>query len=236
MVRVASFEYEADMCKTLSKQLAQLSRRIRVVRHLQVATDIPDYVITFTPESVGSVPRFSSLECAALAQLRRDGRASAPGVAKELFAQQSRIELALQRVVKLGHARREDGEFIPTSTALMSARTIAIEAKLTRWRDAVDQAVRYKRFSNASFVALPSEVVDARRASFERDCVADEIGLIAVSRGKFSIEVPAPFVENWSADWLWAVTRSLSAELSGIRRTSGRRRANCADGSSSFAR
>ena len=234
MVRVRSFEYEADMCATLSRQLARLAgNRFRVVRHLAVGAEIPDYVATYAPSM--TVPRLSSVDCAVWSQLREVGPMRGDELADRLFSQRGTIDAALARLTKLGYASAASSSFAAIDL-LSSARVIAIEAKLTRWRDALAQAVSYRRFSNASYVALPHDVLQARLGQFAQDCERTSVGLLAVRRGRITIEIPAGFHEPFTPDWVWTITRSLNAEVSAKRRTSGKRRASCVDDSSSFLR
>lgn len=231
MGRLYAFEYEAEMCATLTTQLERLcSSGFRVSRHLHVGAEIPDYVVAFAPQS-HEISRLGALECAVLAKLHDLCCARAEEIAVILFARSERVEAALQTLRKLGYAARNADRYAP-SCRLQGASVVAIEAKLTRWKDALEQAVSYRRFSNASFVALPWDVVDARRATFVRDCSAASIGLISVASGRMSIEVAPPFHQPRTAEWVWTAVRALASEKP---RTSEKRQASCVDGSSSFA-
>lgn len=71
-----------------------------------------------------------------------------------------------------------------------NGRLVAFEAKLTRWRDALDQAYRNTSFSHYSYVVLPENQATSalrKRHEFERRGV----GLCAIGVGGVSIMVPA---------------------------------------------
>lgn len=70
-------------------------------------------------------------------------------------------------------------------------KLIAFEAKLTRWRTAVNQAYRNSSFAHYSYVLLPTDVISnaiKRKHEFERR----GLGLCSVSPEGISIEIFAP--------------------------------------------
>lgn len=237
MVTASSFAYEADLCRTLTRELLSkmASDEIRVVRHLQVATEIPDYVLVHSGEAQSVAPRLSSMECAVLAQLHW-GETARDAIADHLFSQPWRIEAALTRLVRLGLATVVGTAYASATEVLRHARVIAIEAKLTRWADALDQARSYRRFANASYVALPLDVLRRRREHFRRDCETAQIGLLGVAPDSCCIDVPAPHHNPLTIDWVLTVMRSLAANVSEKRRIAGTQSTSCVDGSGLFAR
>ncbi|MCP5049640.1 MAG: hypothetical protein GY940_20890 [bacterium] len=68
---------------------------------------------------------------------------------------------------------------------------IAFEAKLTRWRTAINQAYRNSSFVHYSYVLIPANIVDnaiKHRREFERR----GLGLCSISPDRISIEISAP--------------------------------------------
>jgi hypothetical protein len=57
---------------------------------------------------------------------------------------------------------------------------LAIEAKLTRWREALHQAYRNRCFAHRSYVALPPEVA-ARAGRYASEFALRRVGIYAVS-------------------------------------------------------
>ena len=85
-----------------------------------------------------------------------------------------------------------------------SGAVIAIEAKLTRWRDALRQAMVYRHFADRVYVALPADCM-ARplhaRAMFEREGV----GLLSVNGGiKTEIRAPLCNTHDWRREFVYS--------------------------------
>ena len=59
-------------------------------------------------------------------------------------------------------------------------RLIAFEAKLTRWRDALDQAYKSTSFAHQSFVLLPEETA-TRAAEYAQEFKRRSVGLCFIS-------------------------------------------------------
>jgi hypothetical protein len=75
---------------------------------------------------------------------------------------------------------------------------IAIEAKVTRWREALRQAVSYRRYADRSFVALPASL--ASTALDAAPVFADaKVGLLLVNADAVREVFPAPRVREH--DW-----------------------------------
>lgn len=103
------------------------------------------------------------------------------GVCKEFFYQRGRTDII--SVTKNGEV-------------------IAVEAKLTRWRDALQQAYRNTCFAHWSYVLLPArtaKIAERHRNAFERRGV----GLCTVINGELMILHPAPKakpLQPWLSD------------------------------------
>jgi len=71
-----------------------------------------------------------------------------------------------------------------------SGRVIAFEAKLSRWRDALQQAYRNTCFAHLSYVALPQHA--ARKAQqFPADFARRAVGICCVLDGSIVVSIPA---------------------------------------------
>jgi len=92
---------------------------------------------------------------------------------------------------------------------------VAIEAKITRWREALAQAHRYRAFADRTYVALPSEIIDRTEAIGE--CAHRMgIGLIAVTSTSASVILESPSVVPRTADRMWIVGRTVGFTLPSI--------------------
>ena len=72
-----------------------------------------------------------------------------------------------------------------------SGTLFAFEAKLIRWRNALNQAYRNSSFANYSYVVLPKlNAKNAKRMAHE--FTRRGIGLCSVDHSRMNIEIPAP--------------------------------------------
>ncbi len=78
-----------------------------------------------------------------------------------------------------------------------SGEVIAIEAKLTRWRDAMGQAYRNTFFADRSFVLLPPSVA-ARAATNASDLIAHGIGICTLIDDEITIVSDAPLTQPYN--------------------------------------
>ena len=76
---------------------------------------------------------------------------------------------------------------------------IAVEAKLHKWRDALDQAYRNTCFVHSSYVLMPKYVA-LRLSKHSTDFEHRNVGLCYIDGGKISIALPA---ERMAPPELW---------------------------------
>jgi hypothetical protein len=124
--------------------------------------------------------------------LRSDRRTSLPYILRRVPLSESTLRTrVLPHLHRLGLIEREDGYvrliFTPPKPA---KRVVAVEAKQTRWRDAILQARRYTFFADQTYVALWAEAATrVDRGLLYRH----RVGLIAVqSDGDCRIIAHAP--------------------------------------------
>lgn len=103
----------------------------------------------------------------------------------------------IRELHETGHIAGDDPWARAQSIATVFDSFVAIEAKLTDWRRAVAQAVRYRTFAHLSYIALPL----ATRGSVDEAWVRRSgIGLIYVGDTEAEIAVeasPSCMVESW---------------------------------------
>lgn len=87
-------------------------------------------------------------------------------------------------------------------------RVCAVEAKLSRWKEAVDQAISYHSFANQVYVALP-ELLVLGRPEIAAACADARIGLLTVSQCGVTEQIRAPLCVRWTEDWIWAVAKAI---------------------------
>jgi len=114
----------------------------------------------------GILPRFVGLNSVArhiLAFLARQPHGKDQSeVHEELFVSRAAASAAISHLVKLGAlTKHESGELQVRSpfTSNADIQITSIELKLKRWREALNQAIQYKQFSDQSWVVLDANQV-----------------------------------------------------------------------------
>lgn len=82
----------------------------------------------------------------------------------------------------------------------VEGKLIAFEAKLTKWRTAVNQAYRNTSFAHYSYVLIPANIVD-KAIKHRREFDRRGLGLCSISPEGIKIEISAP-QKNPILPWL----------------------------------
>ncbi len=117
-----------------------------------------------------------------LSLLRENGPLSLDEIADLCFEDEMKISPLLSELVKDRTIvlTREDKYTLSYEVALIEAEVIAIEAKLTKWREALNQGMRYKQFADKVIVAMDAD--GAPRSPDALELFSDSnIGLCAVT-------------------------------------------------------
>lgn len=80
-------------------------------------------------------------------------------------------------------------------------KIIAVEAKLSKWREALHQAYRCSSFANYSYVLLPCEKIAAAK-KYQEEFIRRNVGLCTIIGGEIQIIIKAPH--------LWPIQKWLS--------------------------
>jgi hypothetical protein len=73
-------------------------------------------------------------------------------------------------------------------------RIVAFEAKLDRWRDALNQAYRNTCFAHRSYVIVPAETAQ-RAARYEREFRRRKVGLCYMENGRVEVLFEPPHLD-----------------------------------------
>jgi hypothetical protein len=173
---------------------------------------IPD-VLVFS--SFGSkmlkVSPLTGFDSAVVAEVIRHPGITQAIVAEELFARPETLASSLARLERLRVIRRAvNGRLYCYRGAVPFARleVIAIEAKLWRWRKAVEQANSYREFADASYVALPARAI---RSDIIGQCRSTGVGLISVAeKGQIDEFVSPRRSRPLSSLRVWLALRALA--------------------------
>lgn len=209
----STFGLEADLCEVLSARMPALlkgQKRVALLEEVQVGVVVPDLVLVRSAQSAAAAS-LSAFESWIVAELMAVSARRPETLAARLFAGHEKTVSALQRLERAGVVVRSS----PRSYTLAKGwfppgcEVIAVEAKLARWREAIQQAVTYLAFANRSYVALPAQTIE-RSVDVARACVASGVGLVAVSASHARILIKAPRRAMASPGWVWLVGRALS--------------------------
>lgn len=183
----------------------------RVAHELTVGHSIADIVILRTNATTSLWPEgpLSVVESAILSSLRRLGTADVELIAKEVFMNAEPVRRSLLgRLSSWSLVQNREGEFKSSKAWVSRSEIIAIEAKLTRWRDAIAQAEAYRRYADRAFVLLPMDVAEI--ASRHRDAFTEAgVGLLAYDDGTVVRVIPSPKVKEHTWHREFAISRIL---------------------------
>lgn len=163
---VVSFSSERDLQDVLfglERPLADPTpySRLLLRREQPVGASIPDLVyVGFLSEPPDNLwpARWTFQHACLVWQLRKRPRLQPRTIARRVYQRAHRVEDLLQDLERSGAVRRLPTGAVQLSQGLASVRAevVAVEAKLTRWRDALGQASNYAQFADQAIVAMPS--------------------------------------------------------------------------------
>ena len=213
------FDLESKLVKVLQSHarcakrspFAKRDAEIFVIPEVSVGQIIPDLVIIRArrrraPDA--RVIRLTGFDSWIVGELMRAGALAEPTLTTKLFARSESTLVALAKLQKLGMVRRLDsGVYVVTTNLAKRFEVVSVEAKLTRWRAAIEQAKKYLSFSDESFVALPASVIERNKQIIQR-CRVEGVGLIAVTRRDVSVVLkPSPETEPDLREWTWVLSK-----------------------------
>jgi hypothetical protein len=190
-------------------------QRARLLREQPIGSVIPDLLLGIW---WGDLPRFNGLNTVSrhiLAWLSEQKVASSEEqLCDHLSLSRHAADSAVSTLERVGAVSKRDSgevELCPEFDVSGSVRIIAIEMKLKKWREALAQAIEYRKFANEAYVVLDGNQVQMEPEV--RDVfVASGIGLFMQCRGELQIEISAESVApNPSVDRLFAVSKLASS-------------------------
>lgn len=167
----------------------------------------PDLVSVWYDPTILSIPSFTAMDGRILAYLRMAKRAKAETISGRLKCSAKSTMAALNQLVE-ANAVLSNSEIFSVAPIWKQIlpKVVTIEAKVTDWKRAVQQAARNRLFANRSYVALPEKV--ARRVRGEKQFKMLGIGIIAVEEsGTVRVERIAP----WHNTSIWTYYYELAS-------------------------
>lgn len=208
----SGFRFEKDLFAVLlEKSPGALNLQdgpFHVLSETQVGTRIPDLLIVCSnTEQGGALPKLSYFDCTIVATTIRAGTVTVETLAETTFSPATEIARRVDRLVRRGLLTHDDNDRFRFSPRALPTklRVVAVEAKLTRWKDALAQARTYLAFANEAYVAMPAQTV-RRNVSALTACADAGIGVIAVDELDVSIVLQAVHRQPMSPEWVRVVS------------------------------
>lgn len=172
-----------------------------VAREVKVSRSIADAVLVQPHRRQKRIAEPLSIsESVILSALRRSGPTRVDILEKRCGAHAGELRGAiLDRLQQAKLVRRHLGGRVEALRWVADLRVVAIEAKLTKWRHALSQAITYRRYADFSYVVLPSAVAESPRLDRE-EFRSNGVGLIS-ARVAGSLSILVPSARQREHDW-----------------------------------
>lgn len=160
--RTGVFSSERELQLKLANCLrpfAEDAREIRVRREMPVGSCIPDLVLV----SMDSEPptalwptSWSYRHACVVAELRKRPALRPEMLAARLHESEERIGPVVQALLRAGAVCQSAGGalYLASEVRALRADIVAVEAKLMRWHEALEQALSYRAFADRAVVAM----------------------------------------------------------------------------------
>lgn len=196
----------ADLVGHLPGYLHRVARECAIQTEVRVGSSIADVVAALVPTGATRLPPpLSARESVIVSALRQSGPTRIDVLERRCGMPAATMRGGiLARLESVGLVCRGAGGRIALGHWCRASALIAIEAKLTRWVDALEQALAYRQFADRVYVALPADRVIQplrARAMFERAGV----GLLSVN-GKIRCEIRARalIAHDWRREYVYS--------------------------------
>lgn len=196
------FQLESELVKVLLKglpgPLTSLARapRFAIARELPVSSRVLDVAIAcFTTDICERLDTFRGLSALRLSEidtLARILELRPNSLARSLSGSEALCQLVL-KLERRGFVERKGGGAVAFTrwTKDLPPKLIAIEAKLSRWEEALEQAKFHAIHSDYSYVALDEFCFQQNPDEIRSGFLTAKIGLLTVSvSGKVRIQIP----------------------------------------------
>lgn len=182
------FKSEQEMVDLLQEQLPgpffQRQDDTLVLSEVNLGYGIADLVVTqySSPTGIDRKGFLGALHITILDLLQRVKSITIPSIEQRTRASKRSINQCVKLLVEESFASIEyDVVKLEKEYSSSIKNTIAIEAKLKNWKRALNQAYRYKSFSNESYVCMPEASSRPAVANLQL-FIKMEVGLFTISK------------------------------------------------------
>jgi predicted transcriptional regulator len=147
---------------SLTEMFAYRCSLVSVIHEPAIGRVIPDLLLgRLLNEPKGLVSRLTYVDATFFALLEEHAELTLEEMKSRVPVSNLAAEKSVGKLERLGIAKTnaEGGVRISDEYRTIEAEVIAIEFKLSRWREALDQAKRYQRFANRTYVVLDAAQV-----------------------------------------------------------------------------
>lgn len=193
--------YEAEMIQPLKSFLVDRLNMDAVEEEFSAGYGIADIVGIKSDWlklksrcDVGAEPVTNVRELSILSLFQKNNPAAVEVLAGQIGLSVSYVkQKLLKSLVEKGVVQREGKKYQLVKDIFSYAdAVISVEAKLTKWRDALAQAKRYQHFANKVYVALPDDTVKR----IDRDLfIENNIGVLSVRNDRVEIEIESQWMK-----------------------------------------
>jgi len=198
------FKTEKDLVEKITNNL--LANRVtgfsfsvqenqKIFHELKLGYGVPDVVVThYTTPSVLRSAYLNHFDILVLDLITREQRISLESIYSITRSSKLKIKSTLSKLIQEEFILSNENGLYQTNKPYHSVltQTVAIEAKLYSWKRALNQAYRYKWFSEHSFVFLPEENIGPAERNIEMFKKL-EVGLASVCKDSINvIYAPSP--------------------------------------------
>jgi hypothetical protein len=210
-----AYRYERDMMSQLKRALpaALLLRRPPTVSAPRIAVtpsiglQIPDILIGLgVPQHRTSLRSLTYVDAAVLATIDVLRRSEIGDIQSRVNIGDRALRNSLRRLEShgiIGHTRA-DRYLLSREYSRSRIELVAVEVKLRRWREALDQAVRYSKFADRTYVVLDASQFNPER-HIVREFSSRGIGLLIQAEETVQLIRQARRSLNRAPDWFVAL-------------------------------
>jgi len=165
-----------------------------------IGAGFPDIVSVWYDPAVVTLANFPASDGHVLAYLRTVRRATLETIAARLHFSSAKLEETMSRLTESSVIDRstENAFSISSTWRQILPEVVTVEAKVSNWQAALQQANRNRIFAHRSFVAFPESV--AQRVTSKSGFELHGVGILAVSDAG-DVNVVRPARKNLPSVW-----------------------------------
>jgi hypothetical protein len=197
-----------ELCLLLPTFLRSRQAPWDVFREVTVGRSIADVVAVASCRCARehqSIAPLSAAESVVLSVLRAGGPAAEADLVRTCGLNGKTAQTVKQLEVAGLVRRRRDGVVQVSRLCGRARSVVAVEAKLVRWREALSQAVTYRRYADEAYVALPE--AHARPAvANASEFRSSGVGLMVVASGRVRTAIAATrsTLHGWEREFVYS--------------------------------